>query len=374
MSQWASIRVYATQGIQPYSPQAWEAAGKLLPGYAGNQAPWFHYPLYSLVFILPFALIPDPVLAQALWMLLLEMALVALAAAAIEAVQWKLKPWSFFLLMVFAVVGLHSLLALASGSMGIVSALFGVAAIAALRTQRDELAGLALALATLQPEAIGLVLLLTLGWAFSNRRGKVGLWFFGGLVFLTVVGVFFIPDWPVQYLRTLLKFAGKMPLTSPLAAFATWWPGVGKQLGWVLSALAAAVVLVEWFLVRGKDYRWFLWTASLTIVLGQWTGIPTSIEYYAILIFPLVMVLATLDQRVEGGAGWLVPVSLVVLLVGLWAWFLRLLLSGSAGQLGSLFLFPLPLVLLLGLYWVRWWCVRPQRLYLDALKEYETRR
>ena len=53
------------------------------------------------------------------------------------------------------------------------------------------------------------------------------------------------------------------------------WPGLGKQLGWLISGVSALILLVEWWLALKKDFRWFLWTVSLTIVISQWIGIPT---------------------------------------------------------------------------------------------------
>jgi hypothetical protein len=35
-------------------------------------------------------------------------------------------------------------------------------------------------------------------------------------------------------------------------------------------------------------------------------------------------------------------------------------------------IFPLPLVLLIGLYWVRWWAVKPRRLLIEELRLSET--
>ncbi len=33
---------------------------------------------------------------------------------------------------------------------------------------------------------------------------------------------------------------------------------------------------------------------------------------------------------------------------------------------------PLPAFLIVTLYWVRWWAIRPPRLYVEALQEQET--
>jgi len=378
LAQWAALRVYVTEGIQPYSPQAWDAATRLLPGLAQSStfhgAPLFHQPFYALVVTLPFALLPDPLLAQAIWMVILEAGLVFTVVGAVNSIQWRIRPATWLALMLFSLLGMYSFSALVSGNIGILSALLGVAAINALRSERDELAGLALACATIQPEMLLLLTVLILGWAATQRRFKVWLWFLGGIFFLAGIGLLFYAQWPMEYLRTLVKYADLIPLTTPAESFRAWWPGVGRQLGWLFSGFFALVLLGEWIQVRGKDFRWFLWTACLTLVIGQWLGIPTTIENFVILLLPLVLVLGTLDQRVERSGAWLAPVSLMLLLVGLWIMFFQTLSSGSVSDLKSSFLFPLPFILLVGLYWVRWWCVRQPRLYLEDLKEYETRR
>ncbi len=371
LTKWASERVYATQGFQPYTTQAWEAGARLLPGIHTGSGPFFANPFYSLFIILPFALVPDPILAQAFWLLVLELAIALLLVASLSTMQWKPKLLSWLPLLLFSFFGLHSILALQMGSLGIVAALFGVSAVAALRTERDELAGLALAMASIQPEMMLLFIVFVLFWTISRRRGKVILWFISGVAVLSVLGMFFIIDWPVQYIRVLVKYSDQIQFVTPSAAFMSWWKGIGRQLGWGLNAFAAAILIVEWFWARGKDYRWFLWTACLTIVLGQWVGIPTNIDYFVLMLFPVVVILGTIDQRLERDARWFTPGALIVILVGFWILYSRFYSGFSPQEIQYSLLFPQPFVLLLGLYWVRWWCVRPQRLIVDDLKAYE---
>jgi hypothetical protein len=64
-----------------------------------------------------------------------------------------------------------------------------------------------------------------------------------------------------------------------------------------------------------------------------------------------------------------VVLSLAVLLAGLWALFL-ITLDSAAGQpqQSPVMFFPLPLLLLLGLYWIRWWAIRPAPLFAGSLR------
>lgn len=87
----------------------------------------------------------------------------------------------------------------------------------------------------------------------------------GALISLILMGMVFIPDWPLQNLREMQRYTGYSPPTTVGAAFALWWPSVGRQLGWVLTILISILLISEWWLAHRKDYRWFLWTACLTL-------------------------------------------------------------------------------------------------------------
>ncbi len=153
--------------------------------------------------------------------------------------------------------------------------------------------------------------------------------------------------------------------------FQTLWPGLGKQISWVLSGILAIILLIEWWLARRKDFRWFLWTASLTLVISQWIGIPTIPGNFIGLLLPLVLISAMLSERWPRGGPWVMVVVCIMLFVWEWALFLTDL-SNLEPQMQFNLLFPLPLVLLIGLYWVRWWAIKPRRLLIEEFRLSET--
>jgi len=61
--------------------------------------------------------------------------------------------------------------------------------------------------------------------------------------------------------------------------------------------------------------------------------------------------------------------ALVILLFGI-PWALSLLLAGPHRETAeqTIFLF-LPLLTLIGLYWIRWWALRPPRVWADLTGE-----
>ncbi len=135
---------------------------------------------------------------------------------------------------------------------------------------------------------------------------------------------------------------------------------VGQRLGWVLSAGLLLWLFFEWGNTLAKDFRAFLWTVSLTLSVTPLLGIPMIPMEYPFLFVPLMVFLAILAERRPWLNRWGVPVILlVVFLAGPWLLTLSLLRTNSSAALTDvLFLFP-PVVLVVGLNWMRWWFIHP---------------
>ena len=59
---------------------------------------------------------------------------------------------------------------------------------------------------------------------------------------------------------------------------------------------------------------------------------------------------------------------LLALFFGLWWLFLTTIQRGDQPIQHPIMFFPLPLFMLLGLYWVRWWAIRPPRPLMDEMR------
>jgi len=192
------------------------------------------------------------------------------------------------------------------------------------------------------------------------------------MVVLIIIGLFFISDWPIQYLSVLIKSNEIVPgAFSTFSIATTRWPGIGRQLAWILSIGVIILQLGEWALAIRKDFRWFAWTVCLTITTSLWIGIPTRLENFYILTLPLILILATWDQRIPGKGHWLPIGGSLLAIIGMWLIFLNKLFEGAVESLSNAMIITVPFLLLVGLYWIRWWCVRPQRLGMDELRAYE---
>ncbi len=365
---WTGTRALLFDGISPYSDAValriqQRAYGR--PARAGEHELRVAYPLYSALFFAPFALVGDYPLARAAWMTALEIGLIALAWLSLRITRWKPAPWLLALFFLFALTWYHAVRVVVNGNIVALVALFLTAAVLTLRAGQDELTGILLAAATIKPHLALLPILFVLLWAASHRRWRVLAWTVGFAAFLVAFGMLFIPDWPLQNLREVLRYTSYNPPTTLQAALREWLPGVGRQLGWILSGGLALLLLAEWVLAWGKPFRWFVWAYGLTLLVSQWIGITTDPGNFILLFLPLTLVFAEFESRYGRAALWWSLLSMLALWGGLWWIFLATLatVNGQPQQSAVMFL-PLPLYLFWGLYWVRWWAVRTSRLPL----------
>ena len=145
---------------------------------------------------------------------------------------------------------------------------------------------------------------------------------------------------------------------SPAKIFQDELPFLGEKLGWILSGFFAIVLLVEWWLAMKKDYPRMLWTAALTLAMTPLLGLPTYPQNYAVLIIPLIVALSVMSNRWSSSRTIIIDGLLVFLFVGLWA------IAIFATDVKTALFFPLPVFVILLLYWIKWWVVsRPLEFY-----------
>lgn len=371
---WVGARALIIDGLSPYSEEV--AVEIQTRAYGRPAKPDEHqlrvaYPLYAVLVFAPYALISDFNMARALWMTTLEVALIALAFLSLRLTRWKIPLWFLPFFLLFSIFWYHGLRPLINGNAIVLVALMITGAFLALRSKRDELVGILLAFSTIKPHVVLVIILFVFIWCSSHRRFRPLFWMAATLVLLSALAALFVPDWPLQNLREILLYSSYNPPGTLGAALVTWVPGVGRQVGWVVSAFLVLLLIVEWSQAWRKEFRWFLWTACLTLTASQWIGIQTDPGNFILLYLPLVLVFATWEER-SGPRGRPVTwVLMLLLLIGPWTLFLRTVsYTDQPIQSPAMFL-PLPGFLLIGLYWVRWWALRPSPLLVEELRAFD---
>jgi len=368
---WVAARALLLDGRSPYSEAVnsdIQRLGDINSIELSKDEAQIKTPLYSMVLYFPLALIDDFILVRIVWMAVLEVALFSLTFINLRLTNWKPGIWLLTLYLFFALLWYHAIVPLITGDAAILVGLFLAGFFLAIREGWDEIAGVFLALTSIKPEIVILLIAFVVLWALSRRRWRIIVWMVITLGVLSVIAAVFLPDWPLQYLLVTIHNIKIFPPGTISGIFETRWPAAGAKIGWAFSVLLAGLLLLEWYASRGKDFRWFLWTASLTLVINQWIGLQTDPGNFIILSTALVLVFSVSEQRwgKKGRAG--VVISISSLFVGLWALFLRPLMGGDQPPQSLIMLFPLPLFLLIGLYWVRWWAMKPALMPLEELR------
>ena len=362
---WVGSRSFIFKGQSPYSDETAKEIHMMVygrPAQEGEHELRVVYPLYSGILFAPFSLVGNYPLARALWMSLLEISILLIGALSIQVSRWQPKLWLMPIFLLFALFWYHGLRALINGNAVVVVTLLILWAFYAIREKSDVVAGFALAFATIKPHLMILLIAFIIFWAFSHRRWTLIGWIFGWLFFFILLGVFFIPDWLFQNAWEILRFSEYNPALSIGSAFVEWWPGIGLQLKWGLLIFLIILTLTEWWAARGKNYNRFLWTACLTLTISQWIGIATDPGNFILLFIPLVLIFTILKERWGNLGDWITLGIMILLFVGLWVLFLKTLEYGYQPQQSSIMFVPMPVFVLVGLYWARWWIIRPNRI------------
>lgn len=359
---WAGARYVIVQRGNPYNL---EGISRYLP-HGAPAISRFVYPIYGLVLFAPFGLIPSFVLAKAVWTALMMICLLAVILVSLSLTLWQPSGRILSGFILFALFGYSTIRGVYTGNPALLVAMLVAFGLQLTIKGRSQAAGIVLGLTIIKPTMVALLLPYVFIYAVSKRNGRLITGMFITIALLVGAGFLIYPSWfPRNFTQVVFLYRETFP-ASITAVISTWF---GSNL--VLMVLAAAFglwLVVEWWRSLGKDSRWFLWTAALTLVLTEFIGIPTNTANYVTLLIPLTLSLSILERRSKAAGSSVVLVFLIILLLASWAPFLLvnegdLLLPEPVSQL-----FPLPILALILLYWVRYWALSSVRLRVERIE------
>lgn len=358
---YVGTRSFLLEGISPYSD---EVAIRIQTAAYGRPAQGVEhelrvaYPFYSVFLFAPFSLIGDYQIARAIWMVVLEIALIMMCFLSFRLLHWKPALWLQSLILVFSLLWYHAARGIINGNAVILIALMITGLFLAIKNGQDHIAGLLLALTTIKPHLVVLLIPYVLIWSLYNKRWRVIGWFSLTMGVLLVISLVLMPDWILQNIWEILKYPDYNPAGTLAAALAEWFPNAAVQFKWGIAFPFSVLLIVEWARSRKGRFESFLWTGMVTMVVSQWIGIQTDPGNFILLFPALLIILAALHKKWPQGGDWIVVGFLGVLLVGLWSLFiLTIQKTYQPVQSPAMFL-PLPAICLIGLYWTKWWVAR----------------
>lgn len=330
--------------------------GRLANPQNGEDVAHFVYPIYSMLFFAPFALM-DYTLARAVWMTVLEVAMVALTFISLRLSRWKIKPFSLAGLLIFSLLWYCSIRTIILGQFSGINALLILISLLCIKTEHDQIAGVLLALSTSKPQMSYLLIIFVVFWAIRSSRHRIWISFFAAMIIMTIAGWLLLPGWPIGWIQQLMNYPGYTDrIGSIVSIIASITPGIQDKVSTGLMIVFYVYLLFEWLRTNGNDVPTFLWTAYITLVITNFVAYRTATPHYVALLPPIFLVSKVIVERWGGFGKWIVGATYIVFFAGLWVLFI-LTIKGNDEQ--AIMYIPIPVITLIGLWWTRWWAIRP---------------
>ena len=324
-SRWAGGRAFLIDGLNPYSD---EVTRRIQLGMYGHLAEEgadqvaFAYPMYTIYLFFPLSLIPSYPQAQALWQAILEFALLLAVFFTLRIYRWQPKPWLLAATCFWSVLFYPGARSIILGQFAIVVFAFVALILWAVKEGRDIMAGLCLALSTIKPQMVFLLIPLLLLWAIYHRRWRLVGSFVISMALLVFSSLLLVPTWPADFLAWMIKYPGYTAIGSPIWTLTHYFfPQLGTPVEIMISLLVLGHLLYTW---RGAvDGSWleFDWVVAMTLIVTNLIALRTATTNYVVLLMPTFIVFKTLDKRFQRRGAMLIALIELLLLVGFWILF-----------------------------------------------------
>jgi hypothetical protein len=351
----------------PYTTEIAQRTQELVygrPAFSSEYTYVLNDPFFILLFYLPLAFISDFTIARGIWMVVSELALIAIVLLAFNLSEWQPRRWLYILLLGFGLFQYFSLSALVTASPAIFLTLLYLFILLALRSHSDEVAGVLLALVAYQWEVGGLFFLFILVFVVLNRRWGVLAGLGMALFILLVVSFLTNSGWGLSYIRASLSAWYRGENLTLGYILSTWFPNLPFAAGPVVSIALAILLFMEWWDSADSHFRRVVWTASLSLAATPLMGLPIFPSNHVVLILPFVLILALVWERWPHYRTLRVGLLFLMVLLIPFGLYYRAVTVYDPLVIDLISTLP-PIAAILGLYWMRWWVLRSPRTLFD---------
>ncbi len=366
---WVGARAFLFDKIDPYSGEVPARVQQLVyddSAKAGDEPYILDTPFQILLLYFPFSLLSNPAIARAIFTLILELALFALAILSLRLTDWE-SPRIFTILFIFfAVFNFYTFQAIYEASPVLILGLLYVGILFTLRAEMDELTGALMAFSLYYWEVGAPFLFLVFLRVYYEKRTRVFAGFFMPCFILFFVSFLTYPNWIIPFLRATANNLRAEFGFNIHAIFIHIWPSQGRIVAWIFIIALVIILGYEWSSARSGRfaYRRFYWASCLSLAVAPLLGFRTEMEHLAVLVIPLALIFAIVHNRWRRLGNALTLLLMLVIFILPWTLYLFAVNRFGAIAQEMIFLF-LPLSTLIGLYWIRWWAIRPPRILSD---------
>lgn len=356
MSRWEGARSYWREGLDPYGETASANIQQRIYGrmaMAEEDPGYFAYPFYTVFLVLPLVFVSYS-WASAIWMVGLEVCLIAALLLLLDLYHWWPRPQIMAALLFWTVAHYFAARGLFLGQAGHLVYLCQVLALWGLARERERLAGVALALSTIKPQMGFLLIPFLLLLALVLRRQQFLVAFFVAMGLLIGISFVLLPAWPGEWLEQVRRYPSYTAIGAPVWVVMQHYLGLGTLGEWLVNVWLWAVLGWAWFIVlrRGRMER-LDWTVMMTLTITHLSAVRTATPHFVVFTIPLLFYLKELAHRCRHGERCIIAI-LVALLIVPWVHFV-LTVEGRFEH-PTLYL-PVPFGMLLLLWLTRhhWW-------------------
>lgn len=359
LSRWEGARSFWQDGVSPYSEAATLNIQERIYGRAaveGEDLGLFAYPMYTVLYVAPIVGLPYA-WASAVWMVVLEVCLVAGLFLLLQTLRWQPSPLMTVGLLLFSLLNYYALRGLLLGQPSHIVYLFTALMLWGLSQGRDALAGVALALTTIKPQMGFLLVPFLLLWGWRVRRWDFVGGFAGMFSALMLISFALQPDWFFDWIAQVRQYPDYTRDGSPVWIVFEYYLGWSPVVGYIVRVVLVGWMLWAWWgvLALRRDER-LLWTIAVTLAVTHTAGPRTATPHF--MVFMLVL-LVLMRQWARRGRGLWNAGLLLVLLIVPWVHFLATLIPPNLENL-SVFLPPVVLIIITLIFTRRaWWALPP---------------
>jgi len=297
---WIGARELLLHGRDPYSP---EVTREIQQGYYGRpldpavpgdprDQQGFAYPVYVAFYLAPTIHLPFELVRQGFFGVLLGLTL-ATVPLWLRVLHWSVPVWEQVSLMVFTVGSLTVVQGLKLQQMTLLVVALLAVAMALLASDCPIAAGIALALTTIKPQLVWLLLLCLMIWTLADWRSRYR-WaasFLMTMAILCVASEWYLPHWISRFVEAMRRYVNYTDAVSilDLTVPAPW--------GWMSRVLVvAATVRIVWKNRRlAEGTPAFAATVSLALAVTV-IVIPSYALYNQVMLLPALLMLLR-DRR-----------------------------------------------------------------------------
>jgi hypothetical protein len=351
--RWLGARELLLHGRDPYSA---EVTSEIQAGYYGRpldgsrpddprDKAGFAYPVYVVFFLAPTVRLPFPVI-QGWFFWLLVLVTLAVSMVWLRVLRWSSPFWSRIIVLALTFGSIAVMQGLKLQQISLLVAGLIAAAIALLMAGQAVAAGILLALATIKPQIVVLLLLWLALWTLGDwrRRYRLFVSFVVSMAILCGAAEWLLPQWIPRFWHAVHDYQNYTGAFSVLDGL-LGKPSIAAPWNWILELGAFTALLVACWKERKQSAsaESFAFMASLVLAVTILL-VPTSAQYNQVLLIPALLWLVRERRSIwrRSGISRILFVMTVALVV--WPWISSVVLAALS------FILPRNVV-------ERWWAV-----------------